>query len=444
MSPRSAAATRRRSPPTPRRPRWPRIDRCPTRAWVARCSTSTASTTPWRRSRRPSDWHPGTRRAWPVGPRRSSRPGAPPRRPACSTCSPRSRRPTAGCPTPATRPAGRSSWPNRGPAAATSKALVAELRGWSAGARRRGRARPGPPNARGAGPERSAAPQPGARRRGRGGRRRLEADLEPELPPEPAIDAGGLSIAIETAVESGDPGVVHQVILDAVALMRRAGLLDAAIDACQLGLTVAPADPDLHLALAELDLDHGWADAAADKLVILDRYVELTDNGPARERLRELVATRLPGDPRLSAPRRLTYTGHDVAGHPVDRRPGPSHDDRRHRDHRGPHLLAVPPDPRDAGGPAGHRGERPDRRVRRGALLQPPAPAPDPRDGRDRRRVRARGRVPARAPARARADRPGRLARLGLLAASTSGRPSTSPPRSPARRPCSPRRTTGR
>ena len=63
----------------------------------------------------------------------------------------------------------------------------------------------------------------------------------------------------------------------------------------------APSDPDLHLALAELDLDHGWADTAADKLVILDRYVELTDNGPARERLRELVATRLPGDPRLSA-----------------------------------------------------------------------------------------------------------------------------------------------
>ena len=87
------------------------------------------------------------------------------------------------------------------------------------------------------------------------------------------------------------------------ATMRRGGLLDAAIDAIQLGLTVAPADPDLHLALAELDLDHGWPMAAADKLVILDRYVELTDNGPARERLRALVDARLPDDPRLTTPR---------------------------------------------------------------------------------------------------------------------------------------------
>ncbi len=119
---------------------------------------------------------------------------------------------------------------------------------------------------------------------------------------EPPPDPGALSIAVESAVETADPAVVHEIVLDAVRAMRAAGWLDAAIDACQLGLTVAPADPDLHLALAELDLDHGWTTAAADKLVILDRYVELTDNGPARERLRELVASRIPDDPRLSTP----------------------------------------------------------------------------------------------------------------------------------------------
>jgi tetratricopeptide (TPR) repeat protein len=129
------------------------------------------------------------------------------------------------------------------------------------------------------------------------------ADLAPVAPIEPPPDLGGLASAVEDAVASGDPAVVHEVILEAVHTLRRAGLLDAAIDACQLGLTVAPADPDLHLALAELDLDHGWTTAAADKLVILDRYVELTDNGPARERLRALVASRIPDDPRLSVPR---------------------------------------------------------------------------------------------------------------------------------------------
>ncbi len=128
----------------------------------------------------------------------------------------------------------------------------------------------------------------------------------PELPPPepepPPLDPGALSIAVEAAVETGDPAVVHEVILDAVGALRRGGLLDAALDACQLGLTVSPSDPDLHLALAELDLDLGWTTAASDKLVILDRYVELTDNGPARDRLRELVAARMPDDPRLSTP----------------------------------------------------------------------------------------------------------------------------------------------
>jgi tetratricopeptide (TPR) repeat protein len=125
---------------------------------------------------------------------------------------------------------------------------------------------------------------------------------DPPEPEPPPLDPGALSIDVEAAVETGNPAIVHQVILDAVRALREAGLLDAALDACQLGLTVAPSDPDLHLALAELDLDLGWTTAASDKLVILDRYVELTDNGPARDRLRELVAARMPDDPRLSAP----------------------------------------------------------------------------------------------------------------------------------------------
>ena len=130
-----------------------------------------------------------------------------------------------------------------------------------------------------------------------------ESPVSPPPKPEPPpLDPGALSIAVEAAVETGDPAVVHEVILEAVGALRRGGLLDAALDACQLGLTVSPSDPDLHLALAELDLDLGWTTAASDKLVILDRYVELTDNGPARDRLRELVAARMPDDPRLSTP----------------------------------------------------------------------------------------------------------------------------------------------
>jgi tetratricopeptide (TPR) repeat protein len=123
--------------------------------------------------------------------------------------------------------------------------------------------------------------------------------LEPVAEPPP--DPGALSLAVDAAVATGDVGIVHAAVLDAVARLRQGGLLDAAVDACQLGLTVAPADPDLHLALAELDLDHGWDAAAVDKLVLLDRYVILTGDDPARKRLHDLAAERLPDDPRLSA-----------------------------------------------------------------------------------------------------------------------------------------------
>jgi tetratricopeptide (TPR) repeat protein len=134
------------------------------------------------------------------------------------------------------------------------------------------------------------------------------ADPTPETAPavaeaaaEPPPDPGALSLSVDAAVATGDARIVHAAVLDAVAKLRRAGLLDAAIDACQLGLTVAPADPDLHLALAELDLDHGWIGTASDKLVLLDRYVALTGDEPARKRLHDLAAERLPDDPRLSA-----------------------------------------------------------------------------------------------------------------------------------------------
>jgi tetratricopeptide (TPR) repeat protein len=116
----------------------------------------------------------------------------------------------------------------------------------------------------------------------------------------PPPDVAALSLAVEGAVATGDPAVVHRVVLGAVADLRRGGLLDAAVDACQLGLTVAPADPDIHLALAELDLDHGWVVAAAEKLVLLTRFVDLTADEATRERVRVVVEARLPDDRRLS------------------------------------------------------------------------------------------------------------------------------------------------
>jgi tetratricopeptide (TPR) repeat protein len=127
------------------------------------------------------------------------------------------------------------------------------------------------------------------------------AAIEPPRVEEPPFDANAVTIAVDAAIETGDPAVVHEVVLASASTLRRAGLLTAALDACTLGLTVAPADPDLHLALAELELDHGWIQMAADKLAILARFVELTGDTLARERVCAMVGERFPDDPRLSA-----------------------------------------------------------------------------------------------------------------------------------------------
>ena len=56
---------------------------------------------------------------------------------------------------------------------------------------------------------------------------------------------------------------------------RAVGQFHAAIDACYLALAIAPADPGIHLALAELYLDVAGGRLAADKLVLLGRLAEL-------------------------------------------------------------------------------------------------------------------------------------------------------------------------
>jgi hypothetical protein len=79
------------------------------------------------------------------------------------------------------------------------------------------------------------------------------------------------------------------------------GRLVAALDACYLALSIAPADAELHLILAELLDDGGWSGEAADKLVLLARLLDLEEDGASRSRLCELAATRFPTDRRLAA-----------------------------------------------------------------------------------------------------------------------------------------------
>jgi tetratricopeptide (TPR) repeat protein len=141
-------------------------------------------------------------------------------------------------------------------------------------------------------PEPEAKPEP-----------RPVAQPAPAPAPEQKAPASGatLSAEAEDRLDAGDPEAARDRLLASAAAHRAAGAIDAALDACYLALGLAPADPELHLALAELYLDRGWRGPAADKILLLGRLVDFTRDGTIRERVCELVATRLPDDPRLTA-----------------------------------------------------------------------------------------------------------------------------------------------
>jgi tetratricopeptide (TPR) repeat protein len=130
----------------------------------------------------------------------------------------------------------------------------------------------------------------------------LGDDVEPAT--ESVVEPAGLGIALGAAAEAqlhaGALDEAHAGLLAAARAHRRAGRLAAALDACDLAIGIAPADPDLHLLLAELYLDHGWRQLATDKLVLLGRIADLDGDAATRERLRHLVADRLPDEARLA------------------------------------------------------------------------------------------------------------------------------------------------
>jgi tetratricopeptide (TPR) repeat protein len=122
----------------------------------------------------------------------------------------------------------------------------------------------------------------------------------PPPPPPPPFDAVRATADLETAVESGNADLARAAALDAAVGHRAAGHANAAIDACYLALASNPADPGLHLALAEIYLDRGWRAAATDKLLLLARLAELTDDPATRERLCAIATERLPEEVRLT------------------------------------------------------------------------------------------------------------------------------------------------
>jgi hypothetical protein len=90
-------------------------------------------------------------------------------------------------------------------------------------------------------------------------------------------------------------------MLTAAMVHRAAGRLDAALEVCLQLLSTAPGDPQVHLAIANLQLDHGWTEVATEKIDLLLRLTELTGDTQAAADAHGLASERLRDD-ALSSP----------------------------------------------------------------------------------------------------------------------------------------------
>ena len=120
-----------------------------------------------------------------------------------------------------------------------------------------------------------------------------------------ADDLRDIAEAVEAARRRDD---VPALVTGALALAR-AGRLRAAAVACHDALLIAPADPDVHRALAEIYRRRGWAGAARRKLRIVERYQRIVDDPDGLDREAESALVTGDLDELLRVVQQLTDTG---------------------------------------------------------------------------------------------------------------------------------------
>jgi tetratricopeptide (TPR) repeat protein len=127
----------------------------------------------------------------------------------------------------------------------------------------------------------------------------------PTPPPPPIVgpppDLEVLMADAAAALDAGDAARASDLMLTAVSVHRAAGRLDAALDACLQLLAVTPGDPHVHLAIANLQLDHGWTALATEKIDLLLRLTSLTGDTQAEADVHGLAAERLRDEPATSS-----------------------------------------------------------------------------------------------------------------------------------------------
>jgi hypothetical protein len=122
----------------------------------------------------------------------------------------------------------------------------------------------------------------------------------PSPPPPPIVgpppDPETLLSEAAALIAAGDAPAARDLMLTAVMVHRAAGRLDAALEICLQLLTTAPGDPQVHLAIANLQLDRGWIAVATEKLDLLVRLTALTGDTQAEADVHGLASERLRDD----------------------------------------------------------------------------------------------------------------------------------------------------
>jgi tetratricopeptide (TPR) repeat protein len=98
-------------------------------------------------------------------------------------------------------------------------------------------------------------------------------------------------------LESGEVDAARDLMLTAIRVHREAGRIDAALDIALNVLAIAPGDPRVHLAIANLQLDRGWTGVATEKIELLVRLTSLTGDTQAEADVHGLASERLRDDP---------------------------------------------------------------------------------------------------------------------------------------------------
>lgn len=116
---------------------------------------------------------------------------------------------------------------------------------------------------------------------------------------EPIADGLALATEADEALAAGDTARARGLLVEAARAFGQRGFDDAALDAADRALELAPEDTEIHLALVGLYADRGWRSLAADKLLLLGRLVDLGDDPATREQVCTLARERFPDDARL-------------------------------------------------------------------------------------------------------------------------------------------------